>query len=375
MVEFPAQWFEVETIDQMCLPTNIRFKIAARFMRSGRSGDSMYMCGPPGVGKTLAVKLCAKEYNLELIHINASLNTSVDSLRTIVADTFTGVSLTDKTSVLFFDECEALKQSNPAHTRKMTEFIKDLLENARVPVIFASNSDKDTPEIIKKGTNLSLKMKPQSESAIYFWVKNILDKYMWKIFNYDTFKREDYDKLMNEVKHLCARSKGDMRWLIASLTDGIAYDDIGEDNEPTIYDVVRWIFNVRDRAALADKLEEVLDREVNNISPYLILQWVEENCTRPLRTSPNRLINLQLLARASKCLDSNSTFANLMAAFTAKPIKNLSVPYIFEYERIRRAGKKQKKKESTKKPVKKKEKKAGKKETPAETTGGLLSWM
>jgi len=82
---------------------------------------NMLFHGQPGIGKTSAVRILLKELDAEVLPINGSSSTGVDTVRDDIAAFCSSTSLWGKLKVVFIDECEYLSKNAQAAMRGTIE--------------------------------------------------------------------------------------------------------------------------------------------------------------------------------------------------------------------------------------------------------------
>jgi DNA polymerase III delta prime subunit len=120
-------------IDDCVLPENIR----ATFANIVKSGEmqNLLLCGGPGCGKTTVARALCDQLGLDYIFLNASENGNIDTLRTVVRNFASAVSLSGKGKVVILDEADYL---NPQSTQPaLRGFIEEFSSNCRF--IFTCN--------------------------------------------------------------------------------------------------------------------------------------------------------------------------------------------------------------------------------------------
>ena len=155
------------------------------------------LVGPPGIGKTTLANLAAKQFDYDLISLNASDVRSKKNIQEILSpvlgnETIFGIPM------IFIDEVDGI------HGRADyggTEAIIKILKESTVPIVLAANSDlSDKMKSIKKNTRV-IQFRPLSPRLLRFYLNKILQLENAKISS---------DSLMK----LVAESKGDIRSMI-----------------------------------------------------------------------------------------------------------------------------------------------------------------
>ena len=155
------------------------------------------LVGPPGIGKTTLANLAAKQFDYDLISLNASDVRSKKNIQEILSpvlgnETIFGIPM------IFIDEVDGI------HGRADyggTEAIIKILKESTVPIVLAANSDlSDKMKSIKKNTRV-IQFRPLSPRLLRFYLNKILQLENAKISS---------DSLIK----LVAESKGDIRSMI-----------------------------------------------------------------------------------------------------------------------------------------------------------------
>ena len=155
------------------------------------------LVGPPGIGKTTLANLAAKQFNYDLISLNASDVRSKKNIQEILSPVL-GNETIFGTPMIFIDEVDGV------HGRADyggTEAIIKILKESTVPIVLAANSDlSDKMKSIKKNARV-IQFRPLSPRLLRFYLNKILQLENAKISS---------DSLIK----LVAESKGDIRSMI-----------------------------------------------------------------------------------------------------------------------------------------------------------------
>ena len=155
------------------------------------------LVGPPGIGKTTLANLAAKQFDYDLISLNASDVRSKKNIQEILSPVL-GNKTIFGTPMIFIDEVDGI------HGRADyggTEAIIKILKESTVPIVLAANSDlSDKMKSIKKNTRV-IQFRPLSPRLLRFYLNKILQLENAKISS---------DSLIK----LVAESKGDIRSMI-----------------------------------------------------------------------------------------------------------------------------------------------------------------
>ena len=155
------------------------------------------LVGPPGIGKTTLANLAAKQFDYDLISLNASDVRSKKNIQEILSPVL-GNETIFGTPMIFIDEVDGI------HGRADyggTEAIIKILKESTVPIVLAANSDlSDKMKSIKKNARV-IQFRPLSPRLLRFYLNKILQLENAKISS---------DSLIK----LVAESKGDIRSMI-----------------------------------------------------------------------------------------------------------------------------------------------------------------
>ena len=155
------------------------------------------LVGPPGIGKTTLANLAAKQFNYDLISLNASDVRSKKNIQEILSPVL-GNETIFGTPMIFIDEVDGV------HGRADyggTEAIIKILKESTVPIVLAANSDlSDKMKSIKKNARV-IQFRPLSPRLLQFYLNKILQLENGKI---------NSDSLMK----LVVESNGDIRSMI-----------------------------------------------------------------------------------------------------------------------------------------------------------------
>lgn len=178
---------------------NSRKKIIEWFVNWENGSKPILLVGPPGVGKTSFVHALSREFNIDLVELNASDTRNKNMLAQIVFPIFSNASLTGKNYVLFLDEIDGISKREDSGG---LDFLVELFKEPTIRVIMAANkSNEAVKKISKVSKTVTFAPIPPRLSMLY------LDKIL-KIQNSSL-------KVNNKVE-LVRNSIGDIRSLLNS---------------------------------------------------------------------------------------------------------------------------------------------------------------
>ena len=126
-----------------------RKKVIDWLSKWSNGSKPLLLLGPPGVGKTSFVHALCREFDIDLIELNASDTRNKNMLAQILHPIFSNTSLTGKDFLLFLDEMDGI--SNREDSGGL-DFLIDLFAEPSIRVIMAANK---STEAIKKISKVS----------------------------------------------------------------------------------------------------------------------------------------------------------------------------------------------------------------------------
>jgi replication factor C large subunit len=128
---------------------NSRKKVVEWLSKWSNGSKPLLLVGPPGVGKTSFVHALCREFDIDLVELNASDTRNKNMLAQILYPIFSNASLTGKDFLLFLDEMDGI--SNREDSGGL-DFLIDLFAEPSIRVIMAANK---STEAIKKISKVS----------------------------------------------------------------------------------------------------------------------------------------------------------------------------------------------------------------------------
>src|SRR5919202_7120183 len=92
----------------------------------------LLLIGPPGVGKTSFVHALAKQFNYDLIELNASDNRKREDLENRIIPILNNASLLGRATLLFLDEIDGISGRQDSGG---VEFLLGVLKEPTIPII------------------------------------------------------------------------------------------------------------------------------------------------------------------------------------------------------------------------------------------------
>ena len=176
---------------------NSRKKIIEWFVKWENGTKPILLVGPPGVGKTSFVHALSREFNIDLVELNASDTRNKNMLAQIVFPIFSNASLTGKNYVLFLDEIDGISKREDSGG---LDFLVELFKEPTIRVIMAANkSNEAVKKISKVSKTVTFAPIPPRLSMLY------LDKIL---------KIQNSSLKVNNKLELVRNSIGDIRALL-----------------------------------------------------------------------------------------------------------------------------------------------------------------
>lgn len=157
----------------------------------------LLLIGPPGVGKTSLVHALAKQFNYDLIELNASDNRKREDLENRIIPMLNNASLLGRTMLLFLDEVDGISGRQDSGG---VEFLLGLLKEPAIPIVMAANSyDTRIKDLAKVSKVIEFGRIPNRLLLIF--LRYILNK-------------EQKEFRLEEIISLVNNSQGDIRSLL-----------------------------------------------------------------------------------------------------------------------------------------------------------------
>lgn len=126
---------------------NSRKKVVEWLVKWSDGSKPLLLVGQPGVGKTSFVHALCREFDIDLIELNASDTRNKNLLAQVIFPIFSNASLTGKNFLLFLDEIDGI--SNREDSGGL-DFLLDLFKEPSIRVVMAANKSNEAIKKISK---------------------------------------------------------------------------------------------------------------------------------------------------------------------------------------------------------------------------------
>ncbi|HET6726899.1 MAG TPA: AAA family ATPase [Nitrososphaeraceae archaeon] len=126
---------------------NSRKKVVEWLVKWSDGSKPLLLVGPPGVGKTSFVHALSREFDIDLIELNASDTRNKNLLAQVIFPIFSNASLTGKNFLLFLDEIDGI--SNREDSGGL-DFLLNLFKEPSIRVVMAANKSNEAIKKISK---------------------------------------------------------------------------------------------------------------------------------------------------------------------------------------------------------------------------------
>ncbi len=211
-----AERWRPSTIDECILPETIKAQV--KEMIATGNVPHLLLFGSAGTGKTSLIRALVHDADMEMLFINASLESGIDVIRTKVMQYSSSVSFESKQKVILFDEFDGL-------SRQAQEALRGIIEEFKnVRFFFTCNhKNRVIDAIISRTTSIDFKVTPSDKpklSALFF--KRILTILDTEKVSYDkkavaelvNKHFPDFRRTMNELQRYSAGGSIDAGILI-----------------------------------------------------------------------------------------------------------------------------------------------------------------
>jgi replication factor C large subunit len=238
---------------------------------------AVFLYGPPGVGKTVAVEALANDLYVELVEKNASDYRTEDAVNRFAGLASQFGSLFGGKRIVLLDELDGLTgTADKGGVRAITDVVKI----AQCPIVLIANSAYDPRFSNLRSYCLLLEFKKPPVGEVAKHLKAICDS-------------EGIEADEKALKFIAQRSEGDVRSAVndlQALAQGkkqLGFDDVSwlgyRDRQDSIFNVLRMIVYGK-TCASAKQAVNMADIDID-----MLFEWIYENVPDHL-TDPHDLV-------------------------------------------------------------------------------------
>ncbi len=226
---------------------------------------AVFVYGPPGVGKTVAVEALAHDYGMEFVEKNASDYRTEEAVNRFAGLASQYGSLYGQKRIILLDELDGLTGSSD---RGGVKAIADVVKSAQCPVILIANSAYDPRFSGLRSYCLLIEFKKPSSGEVAKRLKLVSEE-------------ENIGADEAALKFIAQRSGGDVRSAVndlQALGQGkarLTYEDVSwlgyRDRQDSIFNVLRMILYGK-TCASAKQATNIADVDTD-----MLFEWIYEN--------------------------------------------------------------------------------------------------
>jgi replication factor C large subunit len=250
----------------------------------------LFIYGPPGVGKTLATNLLAKEMGWDISDTDATDIRDKETIKHIMSVATTTNNLFGKTRLILVDEVDAIidKRKKGGDSGFFREFNK-IVAKATQPIVFIANDPYENKKIRPLyEKSIKVKFDLPNKLSIQKFAKEICDK-----------ENVEYDVV--SIKELVENSGNDIRAMMndlytLSLNKKITLEDVNSlgdrKKDEDVFKALTKIFHAKDFYETKNAIQN------SNINWDSLFLWVEENLPRQYKNIDNLVEGFENLSKA-----------------------------------------------------------------------------
>ena len=217
----------------------------------GEKQKPILLWGPTGTGKTSLVHAIAKEYDLQLVELNASEMRGKAGMEKIVDGAMLSSKLFGRGKLILVDDVDVIG----AGDRGGIAALSSILKHVNAPIILTATNYWDRKIASLRTEVHALEMKRVSPGAIANFLKEIA-------------KKENIELTENEIKEIAKNFEGDVRSALNDL-DTKKYGN--RDRKREIFEVMRTIFKSSDFSTIAKTVR------MADVDHDLLKLWIDQN--------------------------------------------------------------------------------------------------
>ena len=257
----------------------------ARDVNSGLKRTPLLIFGPPGIGKSAAVHLLAKENGWNVVELNASDYRDKETIEDRLISAATSRTLFGGKNLILLDEIDEIAAG---FDKGAGSAIGDLIAHAKNPVIFIANDMWDQSITFLRGKTEAIAFKRVPIDTIEVVLMRLCNRFSLKA-----------NKTI--ISMIANRANGDVR---SAINDFSAI--IGSEENEDVTEVIGLrdrkidVYNVLDKIFLTNSMSGPLRAIANTDLPNdMLIKWIDENIPKRYRQSSEMKAAFDSLAYAS----------------------------------------------------------------------------
>ncbi len=239
----------------------------------GEKQKPILLWGPAGTGKTSVAHALAKEYELQLVELNASEMRDKASIERIVNGAMLSSQLFGKGKIIFIDDADAMATKED---RGGITALASILKNVNAPVLLTAGNYWDRKIAPLRTEVHALEMKRISPGAIASLLKEVA-------------KKEKIELSEKEINEIAKNSEGDVR---SALNDLETKMQGKRDRKREIFEVMKAIFKSNDFPTIARAVW------MADIDHDLLKLWIDQNIPVEYENKKDIAVAYNWLSRA-----------------------------------------------------------------------------
>lgn len=219
-----------------------------KFIAGWKQGQCLMIYGPTGCGKSLTIRLVAKQLNAELVESHASDDRTLTGIQKNLKESVSQRSLLSRKKIILIEDVDMMES---------TKALSYLIQSSRFPVILVAHDpySQKLYELKKRCSLLAFK-KIRTDS-----IANLLENIV----------KKEALKCSSSVGHIARTSGGDVR---AAVNDLSSMGEAGSRSaENDIFNTLKIIFKTKRMENVNSAIKE------SEKLPEDILLWLEWNIT------------------------------------------------------------------------------------------------
>ena len=225
---------------------------------NGKPKKPLLIYGSTGVGKTSVALAIAKEYDFDLIELNASDLRSRERVEKITGGAMLATSLFGKGRIVLIDDVEIMAGRKDSGG---SSAISELLKNCPCPIIVTASDIWDKKLATIKNDCEAVEFKKINKIAI----RKVLDTIS---------KDEKINTSAETINQIAENCQGDLRAAINDLQTNKATN---REREADVFETIRKVFK-------AEKYQQIKEITKGEFDYELIKLWVDENICAEFET-------------------------------------------------------------------------------------------